>query len=445
MKIQLINSQSIDKKNFFSFKGLAKPAPRRRIYDAVDAIAQWKTMKHPQYSEIFQEEEVGVTKFLLDKNKKIRNENYSFLDELKSSSQIAKFIEHFKKVTGFPSLEASSQKIREEFSKVLRIANENLFTRFREKPYDWYRLSQEQKDFYINQTVLSGYDKFCSVGLGSALPGSDLDKGFAIIRGVAGNYQAQKDFVDSFNKEIWNNIDNRIMSVNHTAAFPNIRTDAQLAEDLTILDRYASRFVNPNNINAFRYIRMLNGNPISGSKFNIFLSEELPSSALKYEAKNIAYLVEAIRDGKWLDFKEFLYDKLYNSMQASYFGHCSNVTQSYKMQERYDYAGTDIVKKKLKARREMERQFDYLPIKEQYEVIKDVIRSMSGDNKNPDYKDMFYSPPDRHRLLINDILRGKIECCFEQLPNNQERTTIFFKDPELIEKYYDLNIYDTGF
>ena len=428
-----------------NFKGLAKNAPKRRIYDAVDAISQWKIMKHPQFSEIFQEEEVGVTNYLIKQNKQIRNSNYSFLDELKNDYQIAKFIEHFKKLTGFPNLEASSRKIREEFSNVLKLANENLFFKFREKPYNWSWINESEKNKFINNTVLSGYDKFCSVGLGSALPGSDLDKGFAIIKGVEGGYMAQKNFVDAFNQEIWNNIDNRIMSVNHVAAFPNIRTDKQLAGDLANLDNYARKFVDYDTINAYRYLRMYNGNPISGSKFNIFLSQMIPNTPTKYEAKNIAYLVEAIRDGQWLDFQEHLYDDLYNTIQGSYFCHCSNVTQSYKMQERYDYAGTDIVKKKLKARQEMERQFDYLPIKEQYEVVKDVIRSMSGDNKNPDYKDLFYSPPDKHRLLINDILRGKVDCAFDPLPNNGERTTLFFRDPEVAEKYHNLNVYNTNF
>ena len=442
MNIKSVQLQSYKSTNF---TGLAKSTPPRRIFDAQDAIAQWEVMKHPQYSEIFQEEEQGVTTPLLIKNKKIRESNYSFLDELKDERNIAKFIEYFKKLTGFPILKDSSQKICEEFSRVLKTANQNLFFRYREMPYNWSSLDKDERAHYADRTILSGYDKFCSVGLGNALPGSDLDKGFAIIEGVDGDYQAQKNFADIFKGEIWNNIDNRIMSVNHTAAFPNISTDKQLAMDLERIDQYAKKFVTPENINAYRYLRMINGNPISGSKFNIFLSQTLPNTALKYEAKNLAYLVEAIREGKWLDFNDYLYGYMYKAMENSYFGHCSNITQSYKMQEYYDSREKDIVKKKLKARQEMERLFESLPIKEQYEVVKDVIRSMSGDNKNPDYIDMFFSTEDKHRLLINDILRGKIGCVFEQLPDGSERATLFFIDGKTAEKYYNLNVYNTKF
>lgn len=443
MKIQAILSTNINSNKQPKFRGLAQYAPSRRIFDANDAIAQWKVMKHPKFSEIFQEEDLGITNFLLQQNKKIRNSNYSFLEQLKDERQMAKFIEHFKNVTGFPSLTTVSKKIREEFSRVLKLANESTF-QYREKPADWYHLTQAERELYTNQTILSGYDKFCSVGLNAALPGSDLDNAFAIIKGINGNYEAQANFTKEFSGKIWENIDNRIMSVNHIAAFPNIRTDKQLADDLEVMDTYAGKFVNNENINYFRYIRMSNGNPISGSKFNIYLSQEIPHTPLKYEAKNLAYLIEGIRDGKWIDFKDYLYENLYRTMEGSYFGHCSNVTQAYVMQNKYDYDDPSIIKNKIKARKEMEKLFDYLPIKEQYEIVKDIIRSMSGDNENPDYKNLFDSPEDRHRLLLNDILRGKVDCCFESFPNGNEKTHLFFKDSETAQKYYDLNIYKTN-
>ena len=51
-----------------------------------------------------------------------------------------------------------------EFQRVLGIAS--------------YKMGRSPEDI-----LLSGYDKFCSVGLETALLGSDLDKGYAIVRG----------------------------------------------------------------------------------------------------------------------------------------------------------------------------------------------------------------------------------------------------------------------
>ena len=165
-------------KNIVSFKGMAKETPRHSITCAEDAMAQWDILKHPQYTDVFQEEE-RPTATEISKNQQIHDFNYSFLDEIKSPQEMAKFIKYFKDVTGFPSLSASSKNMLAEFQRVLKKASVEMGKR----PDD---------------ILLSGYDQFCSVGLETALPGSDLDKGYAIIKGVSGDITSQKDFSDKF-------------------------------------------------------------------------------------------------------------------------------------------------------------------------------------------------------------------------------------------------------
>ena len=424
-----INPVSDRQTNVPTFGQMAKRLPHRKIRSAMDAIEQWRLLKNPEYSAIFQEEE-ACTMSQRTANRKLRLDNYSFLDELRSDYDKKQFISHFRNVTGFPNLKAVTGKILEEFRRVLRVANDK---------FDCLRSSS----FYDNQNVLmSGYDEFCSVGQESALPGSDLDKGYAIVRGIPGDLYDQKEFSNKIKGAIWDNIDNRIMSVNHTAAFPNIMTDKELAESINYFDEYAKEFVSPSNVNYYRFIRLENGNPVAGSKFNITLSERLTSRSDRYDAKNLAYVVEAMRDGKKLDMVDYYMPQMYQLFENSPFCHCSNVTQSHVMQDLYDYS--DITKKKLKARKEVEGAFNYWSVDRQYELVKDIIRSMSGDSINPEFKDLFHSANDHHRLLINDILRGKVGCRFETTKYG-ENAVLDFRDAETREKYSDFNIYSYNY
>lgn len=408
-----------------SFGQMAAKLPSRAIRSGYDAIEQWSLLRHPKYSAIFQEEEF-CTQSQRVANRQLRLENYSFLDKLWSDSDKRQFIQHFRDVTGFPNLAAVTSKILEEFRRVLNVANDNLNYL---RPYS----------FGSSRNVLmSGYDEFCSVGQRAALPGSDLDKGYAIVRGVSGDLKEQREFSDQIKGEIWDNIDNRIMSVNHIAAFPNIMTDKELEQSLRYFDNYAKSFVTPSNLNYYRYLRLQNGNPVAGSRFNITLSERLSDKSDRYDAKNLAYIVEAMRDGKKLDMVDYYMPEMYQLFENSEFCHCSNVTQSHVMQDLYDYS--DITKKKLKARKQVESAFNSWSVSKQYELVKDVIRSMSGDSKNPEFKDLFHSPNDRLRLLINDILRGKVGCKFTETKYG-ENALLEFRDAESRAKYKDFNIY----
>lgn len=416
MKIVNVNS------NEKSFMGMAIKAPQYRINSANDAIRQWEVLKHPKYTNIFQETE-KPTKLEFIENVNIRNSNYNFLELLNNKRDKFKFIEYFKEFTGFPNLKNCSQKILNEFKRVLNIVTKQ------------------------NNTILllGGYDDYCSVGFNSALPGSDLDKGYAVIQKISNssNINIQENFSNQVKGSIWDNIDNRLMSVNHCAAFPNIVTNVELDSKLDKYDKFASLFVNLKNFDLFRKERMYNENPISGSKFNIWLSERIFDKNDKIGAKNLAYIVETIRDCTRFFLNEAYMDDLTNKMNNSLFSWCSNVNQNFAMRYKTDYS--DIKKTKLKARERIQEEFDKWDINKQYELVKDIIRSMSGDNKNPEFNDIFYSKTNRHRLLINDILCGDVDCTFELSNNGRERTWLNLKTPETIQKYADLDVYKVDY
>lgn len=409
--------------NSVSFKGLAVRTPKRVITDAEDAIEQWNVLKHPKYTEIWQEDEEPSFE-LVKKNQEIRDENYSFLDCLKNDKEKSKFIENYKKITGFPVLSEISKKMLDEFNRTLKTA---------------CLLMGKQP----NDVLLSGYDSFCSVGLGNPLPGSDIDKAYAVVRGIDSNYYSdQKDYSAKFMGAIWDTIDSRIVSVNHCAAFPNIVTDKELTALLNRYSTFGDKIADTDNIrNLFLNERMNNSNTVSSAKFNIWLSDILPSKEAKNEAKNLAYVVETIRDCERNIVDYGYFQNLCKELNNSSFAWFSNVCQNYPMQKKYEYSSDKETKPKLKARKEMEKNFDSMSIDKQYELVKDVIRSMSGDNKNPEFQDLFYSKTDKHRLLLNDILKGNVSCAFDFPPEVKERIHLFFNTMKALERYYDIDVY----
>lgn len=405
-----------------SFKGQAVKLPKSTIRNANDAINRWELLKHPKFTNIFQESE-NATLNNIKINAEIRNNNYSFLEELKNTKEKAKFIEYFKNHTGFPYLHEISTKIIQEFDRVLNTVGKKI-------------------GFTNNDICISGYDKYCSVGLKTALPGSDLDKGFAIIKGKDGGLLQQKAYSNLIKEGIWNNIDNRLMSVNHVAAFPNIMTDKELQLMLNKIEEPSVNVIGTNErYNLFMKERLYNNNPVSAAKFNIWLSQLLNTKQEKEDIKNLAYIVEAIRDGATNKINQRHLYAILESLNNSSFAQCSNVIQGHSMSNRYDYNIEQTIKPKLNARKNIEKSFNSWNIDKQYELVKDIIRSMSGDNRNPEFKELFHSKTDTHRLLLNDILKGDVDCAFDFFADGGERIHIFPKTPEKIKKYTNFNIY----
>ena len=142
----------------------------------------------------------------------IRKDNYSFLDKLSSYVDKSAFIEKFCEFTKFPNIREVSEKIDRTFKDCLSNISRNL----------------NGYGYDTTYTVVdSGYDPTCSVGLKKALPGSDLDKGYIILQGNGYN---DEEVVNKFKGELWNNLDQRIVSLNHPDTFPAVYTKKQVKE-----------------------------------------------------------------------------------------------------------------------------------------------------------------------------------------------------------------------
>ncbi len=148
----------------------------------------------------------------------IRAHNLSFLDRVTETNEKRKFVMLYKKLTGFPDLKEVSVRIYSEFVKAVKKAE------------------SYSSDYKV---VIAGYDGVCSVAKGKALPGSDLDKAYVVIKGSS-DY-ADPELVNRFKGHLWNNTDQRILSYNHDdAAFPHVYTVRQIEHLLDALDSRVS-------------------------------------------------------------------------------------------------------------------------------------------------------------------------------------------------------------
>ena len=134
-------------------------------------------------------------------------------------------------------------------------------------------------------------------------------------------------------------------------------------------------------------------------------------------------------------------EKLFDFFEGSTFVACTNVAQGATMFQKYDAARDIITKPKLKARKIVEKEFNAWGIDKQYELVKDVIRSMSGDNKNPEFNQLFFSKTDKHRLLINDILKGDVSCGFQFYPGGGERIHLIYNTVQAAKRYFGFDVY----
>ena len=393
-----------------SFKGTPERLPSRIINNTQDALKQWELLRFAKYSD-------ATTDKTQPSNKKIRLENYSFLEKLTSWHDKKSFITAFKDFTGFPNLSETSNKILGEFKRAIHKTSNILNNQYGNcNPAD---------------ILMAGYDSTCSVGHKMALPGSDLDKGFAIIRGTD-EYSNDTYLSENFKGHLWDEIDQRILSVNHMDSFPNIHTQNEVL-------RHLSDFSNVidigDNFNYFMNLRLYSTDPIQGSHYNRLLAEALPDGK-KEKAKNFAYLIETIRDGKLIENNEFFHEEVLGpKMEKSQFAWCSNVAQIKALDNQAYYSGTK--KDKIEQRKKLQSEFDFYDIDKQYDIVKNIIKASSGD-QSPEYSNILgSSAPLREtpstpseelmqtflhgesndigsrRLKLNDILTGKIGYLFD--------------------------------
>lgn len=357
--------------------------------DIVRFIRRFDLLKHAKYTDISEMYEKDETKRKkeLHENKAIRAKNFNFLDALNDMIGPKIFVKYYKELTGFPSLYESTQKIKDEFKRTINLASTNTNKMF-------------GQNSHVADIVSYGYDDMCSVGLGYAWPGSDLDKAFVIIEG---SYSPSKneEIVNQYRGQIWENMDQRILSINHFAAFPNVYTKKQVMDNIDLFDNYTNDYTELDKMIAYSAINHVK-DPIKRAQFNLELSEKIPGY-LREEAKNFAYFIETLRECTIWTYDNDWDKELSSKMRSSKFCQMSNV--SGLRYHHNKHKETSELKPKLKARKNVERTFDSWNSKKQYNFIKNVIKNMCGDGES---NECFECPDGTRQLMLDDMLLGRI-------------------------------------
>ena len=227
---------------------------------------------------------------------------------------------------------------------------------------------------------MAGYDPVCSVGLKHALPGSDIDKAYIILEKDQRSLSSDEYYVGRYKGALWNNVDQRILSLNNENTFPEVYTTGQMYRILDVLDDITRQSGLSNSVEYYKYKRELDINPLTAGEFNIKFAKVNNENRISKEgAKNFAYFIEAVRDGKLaysLDDK--ITGVIRERVNSSPFAQMSNVTQM-GAHERQIKSGMKLIKSKLRNREELAHDFNYWGPNDQFEFVKDLVKSVSKD------------------------------------------------------------------
>lgn len=338
----------------FSFTGITKELGQIKINSAMDLVNQWEKLRWAPYYEALDDK-------VYPQNKEIRKANFSFLENVPNELKKG-FIDHFKLFTGFPNLQKVAKNIQNEYIKQVQDAAQNI-----------------SPDVKI---VAAGFDPTSSVGKERPFPGSDLDKAYVVLQNSTG--QSDFDIINQFKANLWFNTDQRILSLNNENTFPEVYTTNLINYILHQLDSIANRLnITPEDKIKFLIASKKETDPLKAGIFNIEVSKKLPYNGISKEhAKNFAYFIESVRDGKVLIQDDSLFDELNEKIGKSTFCTYTNVAQ---IGAKY----TKPLKSKLLNREELTEKFDTMPVDEQFELVKEIIKSVSNDHNNPIYDRYF--------------------------------------------------------
>lgn len=345
MKITGINHNS----GGGQFQGITQRIPQLSISTAGDLHNQYRYLRFAKYYEALDDD-------IYPQNKFIRSENFSFLERI---PQYLKdfFVENFKNLTNFPNINKVSEKINNEFvANVLHAANNDV------------------------EVLMAGYDPVCSVGLKHALPGSDIDKAYIILGKKPDVYKSDNSVIADYKGALWDNVDQRILSLNNKDTFPEVYTFNRMYYILDRLDSMTRYMELDKNIDYFKEKRLYDINPVTAGEFNIMfakMNDEREFS--KVFVKNFSYFIESVRDGKIAYKADDGIEKLvYSRLNRSPFVQMSNVTQM-GAHERQINTGMKDIKKKLRARESLNDEFNSWNENLKFDFVKDLVKSVSKD------------------------------------------------------------------
>ncbi|MFQ8625618.1 MAG: hypothetical protein ACLSA2_03640 [Candidatus Gastranaerophilaceae bacterium] len=323
--------------------------PQYAMNTAENMYSQYNYLRYAKYYEALDDR-------IFPQNKRIRQENFSFLERIPDYLK-GKFVDFYKWITDFPNIYTVSAKIEKEFvNNAVNASNSDV------------------------KVLMAGYDPVCSVGLKHALPGSDIDKAYIILEKDQRSLSSDEYYVGRYKGALWNNVDQRILSLNNENTFPEVYTTGQMYRILDVLDDITRQSGLSNSVEYYKYKRELDINPLTAGEFNIKFAKVNNENRISKEgAKNFAYFIEAVRDGKLaysLDDK--ITGVIRERVNSSPFAQMSNVTQM-GAHERQIKSGMKLIKSKLRNREELAHDFNYWGPNDQFEFVKDLVKSVSKD------------------------------------------------------------------
>ena len=362
MKVDRINLYRVNNRNT-SFEGITQRMPQYAMSSFDNLKAQYELCRYAKFYEALDDK-------IFPQNKYIRTENFSFLDKIPVYLR-GKFVELFKSITSFPNLKFSSARIENEFIQQIRIADNPQV-----------------------KAVMAGYDPVCSVGLNKAFPGSDIDKAYIVLDKRYNSGVPDSELVARYKGSLWDNTDQRILSLNNENTFPEVYTTDQMFGILDLLDRLTVRFQLDKNRDYFLAKREYDINPVTAGEFNIKFAQHNDESEIsKVLAKNFAYFIESVRDGKMIYSAD---DKLKRLIEQriflSPFAQMSNVTQM-GAHTRLINKGIKPIKEKLRNREKLSAEFNFRDVETQFDFIKDLVKSVSKDQSGK-YNKFFQNDDD---------------------------------------------------
>ena len=331
------------------FNGIAQKMPQYAMNTAENMYSQYNYLRYAKYYEALDDR-------IFPQNKRIRQENFSFLERIPDYLK-GKFVDFYKWITDFPNIYTVSAKIEKEFvNNAVNASNSDV------------------------KVLMAGYDPVCSVGLKHALPGSDIDKAYIILEKDQRSLSSDEYYVGRYKGALWNNVDQRILSLNNENTFPEVYTTGQMYRILDVLDDITRQSGLSNSVEYYKYKRELDINPLTAGEFNIKFAKVNNDNRISKEgAKNFAYFIEAVRDGKLaysLDDK--ITGVIRERVNSSPFAQMSNVTQM-GAHERQIKSGMKLIKSTLRNREELAHDFNYWGPNDQFEFVKDLVNSVSKD------------------------------------------------------------------
>lgn len=362
MKVDRINLYRVNNRNT-SFEGITQRMPQYAMSSFDNLKAQYELCRYAKFYEALDDK-------IFPQNKYIRTENFSFLDKIPVYLR-GKFVELFKSITSFPNLKFSSARIENEFIQQIRIADNPQV-----------------------KAVMAGYDPVCSVGLNKAFPGSDIDKAYIVLDKRYNSGVPDSELVARYKGSLWDNTDQRILSLNNENTFPEVYTTDQMFGILDLLDRLTMKFQLDKKRDYFLAKREYDINPVTAGEFNIKFAQHNDESEIsKVLAKNFAYFIESVRDGKMIYSAD---DKLKRLIEQriflSPFAQMSNVTQM-GAHTRLINKGIKPIKEKLRNREKLSAEFNFRDVETQFDFIKDLVKSVSKDQSGK-YNKFFQNDDD---------------------------------------------------